>query len=58
MERLLEGVPGVNLRLASTKVLDQRLVLLDYQLDQTPDATLVGRRPVEGGWSIDFHGRF
>ncbi len=35
VERLLEGVPDVNLRLVSTKVLDQRLVLLDYQLDQT-----------------------
>lgn len=29
-ERLLEGLPDVNLRLESTEVLDRRLVLLDY----------------------------
>jgi dihydrofolate reductase len=32
-ERLLQGLPDVNLRLVSTDVLDQRLVLLDYVLD-------------------------
>lgn len=32
-ERILRGVPDVNLRLAATAVLDQRLVLLDYRLD-------------------------
>ena len=32
VERLLEGGPDVNLRLVSTEVLDQRLVLLDYAL--------------------------
>jgi dihydrofolate reductase len=32
-ERILEGMPDVNLRLVSTEVLDQRLVLLDYKLD-------------------------
>jgi dihydrofolate reductase len=36
LEHMLEGVPDVNLRLVSTEVLDQRLVLLDYALDQTP----------------------
>jgi dihydrofolate reductase len=30
-ERILDGIPDVNLRLASTTVLDERLVLLDYQ---------------------------
>jgi dihydrofolate reductase len=33
-ERILQGLPDVNLRLASTEVLDERLVLLDYTLDQ------------------------
>jgi dihydrofolate reductase len=32
-ERILRGLPDVNLHLASTEVLDQRLVLLDYMLD-------------------------
>lgn len=36
VERMLEGLPDVNLRLVSTAVLDRRLVLLDYTLDQTP----------------------
>lgn len=31
-ERLLDGLPDVNLRLVSSQVLDQRLVLLDYRL--------------------------
>lgn len=35
-ERLLQGLPDVNLRLVSTEVLDQRLVVLDYRLDKTP----------------------
>jgi dihydrofolate reductase len=29
-ERILQDVPDINLRLSSTQVLDQRLVLLDY----------------------------
>jgi dihydrofolate reductase len=32
LERMLDGLPDINLRLASTSVLDQRLVLLDYLL--------------------------
>jgi dihydrofolate reductase len=32
-ERILQGLPDINLRLASTQVLDARLVLLDYQVD-------------------------
>lgn len=32
-ERLLEGLPDVNLRLVSADVLDRRLVLLDYRLE-------------------------
>jgi dihydrofolate reductase len=43
VERLLEGLPDVNLRLVSTKVLDQRLVLLDYLLDHPPALTNVPR---------------
>jgi len=35
VERMLEGLPDVNLRLASAEVLDKRLVLLDYKLDST-----------------------
>ncbi|GAA0971176.1 dihydrofolate reductase family protein [Acrocarpospora macrocephala] len=35
-ERFLQGLPDVNLRLMSTEVLDQRLVLLDYKLEETP----------------------
>jgi hypothetical protein len=31
-ERLLDGLPDVDLRLISSQVLDQRLVLLDYRL--------------------------
>jgi hypothetical protein len=34
VERMLEGLPDINLRLESTEVLDQRLVLLDYTLDK------------------------
>ncbi|MFD0967815.1 dihydrofolate reductase family protein [Plantactinospora endophytica] len=37
VERMLVGVPDVNLRLVSADVLDERLVLLDYRLD--PSAT-------------------
>ncbi|HEY2949473.1 MAG TPA: dihydrofolate reductase family protein [Micromonosporaceae bacterium] len=33
-ERILQGLPDVNLRLFSTQMLDQRLVLLDYQPDE------------------------
>jgi dihydrofolate reductase len=32
-ERILQDLPDINLRLISTRVLDQRLVLLDYQVD-------------------------
>jgi dihydrofolate reductase len=32
-ERILAGLPDVNLRLVATEVLDQRLVLLDYVLN-------------------------
>jgi dihydrofolate reductase len=32
-ERMFEGLPDVNLSLVSTKVLDQRLVLLEYAID-------------------------
>jgi dihydrofolate reductase len=32
-ERILQDLPDINLRLSSTQVLDQRLVLLDYQVD-------------------------
>ena len=32
-ERILQDLPDINLRLIFTKVLDRRLVLLDYQVD-------------------------
>jgi dihydrofolate reductase len=32
-ERILQDLPDINLRLTSTQVLDQRLVLLDYHVD-------------------------
>jgi dihydrofolate reductase len=32
-ERILQNLPDINLRLVSTQVLDQRLVLLDYHVD-------------------------
>jgi dihydrofolate reductase len=32
-ERILRDLPDINLRLTSAQVLDQRLVLLDYQVD-------------------------
>jgi dihydrofolate reductase len=35
-ERILEGLPDVNLRLASSEVIDQRIVLLDYKIEPTP----------------------
>ncbi|MDW5326546.1 dihydrofolate reductase family protein [Plantactinospora sp. KLBMP9567] len=35
-QRMLAGLPDLNLRLAATEVLDRRLVLLDYTLDRTP----------------------
>ena len=37
VERMLDGLPDINLRLVSIAMLDQRLVLLDYTLDR-PDA--------------------
>jgi dihydrofolate reductase len=33
VERSLQDLPDINLRLTSTRVLDRRLVLLDYQMD-------------------------
>jgi dihydrofolate reductase len=33
VERMLDGLPDLDLRLAASTVLDQRLVLLDYTLD-------------------------
>jgi hypothetical protein len=32
-ERILQGLPDINLRLGSTQGLDKRLVLLDYYVD-------------------------
>jgi dihydrofolate reductase len=45
LERMLEGVPDVNLRLVSTEMLDQRLVLLDYALDQAGHTHAVAEFP-------------
>jgi dihydrofolate reductase len=42
VERMLEGLPDVNLGLVSTAVLDQRLVLLDYKLDANSDVNSGG----------------
>ncbi|MDG4786159.1 hypothetical protein O7626_09500 [Micromonospora sp. WMMD1102] len=36
-ERMLAGLPDLDLRLAATEVLDKRLVLLDYRLDGAPE---------------------
>ncbi|GAA3730797.1 dihydrofolate reductase family protein [Plantactinospora mayteni] len=35
-ERMLAGLPDLDLRLATTEVLDRRLVLLDYTVERTP----------------------
>ena len=39
-ERILQDLPDINLRLSSATVLDQRLVLLDYQVGQSTDGSL------------------
>ncbi|MFY1691336.1 dihydrofolate reductase family protein [Plantactinospora sp. WMMB782] len=36
-ERMLAGLPDLDLRLAATEVFDKRLVLLDYRLDRAPE---------------------